>query len=1491
MKILLSALAFLVSSYTFACNYTVDLNDTFGDGWNGNSITITVNGTVVLNAITVATNNTYQDFFSANPGDVVVITYDNGGSWQSENEITITSDDLGVVVFTDGMGGTVPTGGSFTVAVNCGIAPPSNDEPCQAINLPMNGVCNPLAASVDGATASAIPNPTCGTYTTQGDVWFETTVGATGLLQIDLTDGGINANMAIYDGVDCNTLNEIGCSISNTFYSDIIPAGTQLWIRVWDENNSIGSFTICAIEPPPPPVNNDPCTAELLTVETTCIPTVGTTTSAINSAVADPSCSWNYQGGDVWYTAIVPPSGFMHVNLTAGGLVDGGIAVYSGVDCNTLTEVACNESTWQMPAPVVITPADALQGQQVWIRIWEGDNDNPGSFEICLVDEPVLFVDPTTYTPDQLVEDILINGCLQASNVQYDGDPSAIAYFEGGLGIFGMASGVVLGSGSAVALTGQGTDAVMGVETTQLDVEADLSTISQLNGGASDMHDEVILEFDFIPSSDTTLFDFVFASSEYPTFENSSFNDVFAFFVSGPGIAGPYADNAINVAIVPGTTDPITISSVNGTTNSAYFAAYTNGTVPNFNVGGYTIPITAVMAGLTPCETYHIKFAIADAGDGSLSSYVFFEESSFSSGGDVTMNNVTNVGQNNEIFEGCENNYIFSRLDTSSIAMQDTVNIVLNIGGTATEGIDYSNIPDTLFILPGQVDFTLYYSAFFDNIAEGSEYILFTLLNGCPCSQTSTSDTIWIRNNFHLDAIISDPTLLCYGDSTEIMTEVNPNIDPFLIDYTWSTGETTPSIMVTPTVTSTYYVTISNVCESNSILNVTTQVIPTIDPDFILSKDTACIGEPITVTFNGSTTPLAIFDWTFNDASPATANTVGPHYVSWATTGTKTIDLHINDQTCLADTSISLYVKAFNSLSLSTSSTDVNCFAACDGIARVSANTGVAPFSYLWDDGRTLETIDQLCPGSYKVTVSDVFGCMDTTHATILSPTEITSTYNVTPASCKFYTDGSSQIIANGGVGPYTYLWSNDAVSENNINIPAGIYSVTITDANACQKVVSNIQITEPNEVMANIFGESYENGEIWICIGATETLNSSATGGFSPYTFQWNTSEIADIIQVSPSSTSIYSLIATDSHGCTSPEKLISVNVYDPISISTQIFPTEICTGDNVNVTINAEGGNGNYIYQLISNNGVENISNKYLFSPSETSDYIISVSDNCTTPSVESPFSINVHHYPEVSFIADKNSGCPPLEIRFSETSSNDQNTYIWEFTDSHQESKLSFERNPTHLFKYSDSYDVKLTVTNEFNCTSELTKHDYITAFDLPIASFNMSKPIASMLNPTISFFNESQSADLYYWSFGDNDSSQQVNPTHIFPTRITDYMVSLIAVNRFGCSDTINQKVKIVDEITFYAPTGFTPDGDGKNEFFYISGNGMLPENFTMKIYDRWGMEIFSTHNINEAWDAKSADGNYVKPGIYSWWVKYNDIYKVSHEKSGYVNVIR
>ncbi|MEO6037523.1 MAG: choice-of-anchor L domain-containing protein, partial [Saprospiraceae bacterium] len=236
------------------------------------------------------------------------------------------------------------------------------------------------------------------------------------------------------------------------------------------------------------------------------------------------------------------------------------------------------------------------------------------------------------FTAEDLVKDVLIGGnCFDITNVTYSGQGGQIGTFSNGLTNIGFSTGMVMATGDISVCPGPNDqdNASAGYGTGTGDI--DLST---LTGGATfDMAD---IEFDFTPTQSPLTFQFVFASEEYCEYVNSAFNDVFGFFVSGPGITG----NG-NIALLPLSTTPVAINNVNHLTNSAYYVNNTGsgGTLCGQNASflaavnevqfdGFTRKMTAT-ANVQVCQTYHIKLKIADVGDGIFDSAVFLSAGSF----------------------------------------------------------------------------------------------------------------------------------------------------------------------------------------------------------------------------------------------------------------------------------------------------------------------------------------------------------------------------------------------------------------------------------------------------------------------------------------------------------------------------------------------------------------------------------------------------------------------------------------------------------------------------------------------------------------------------------------------------------------------------------------------------------------------------------------------------------------------------------------------
>jgi len=239
---------------------------------------------------------------------------------------------------------------------------------------------------------------------------------------------------------------------------------------------------------------------------------------------------------------------------------------------------------------------------------------------------------------ESMVNDFLFGSGVLISNVTTTGNSLQRGVFSGG-GAVGMDAGVVLSTEYVGTIVGENDPFFTGAAW-----DEDLFTLANIvpdligqSFSVSSVNDISALEFDFIPYGDSLAFNYVFGSDEYLEWVNTSFNDVFGFFISGPGITGPYSspdgfpDGSKNIAFVPDLSYelPITVSSVNDQINTEYYID--NFANDSIFLDGYTTVLTAFANNLQIGETYHIRLAIADGSDNALGSVVMLEAGSFSS--------------------------------------------------------------------------------------------------------------------------------------------------------------------------------------------------------------------------------------------------------------------------------------------------------------------------------------------------------------------------------------------------------------------------------------------------------------------------------------------------------------------------------------------------------------------------------------------------------------------------------------------------------------------------------------------------------------------------------------------------------------------------------------------------------------------------------------------------------------------------------------------
>ena len=395
---------------------------------------------------------------------------------------------------------------------------------------------------------------------------------------------------------------------------------------------------------------------------------------------------------------------------------------------------------------------------------------------------------------------LLVDG-VPFSNATLTGFDCAAGFFDGTNTNLDLSSGFAMCTGGIDMLTG------LGANTQGTGSDPDLVTQLQLvNSASTTVNNVIVLEFDFEPNSDQIAFQYVFGSEEYPGYTCSDFNDIFGFFLSGPGINGPFSNNGINLAMIPDpnnpgsyTDTPVMINSINSGVSSSgnngpcddidenwqdYAVFFTgNPDEETVNMPGFTVPLTATSS-VIPCETYHIKLALANVSDQALQSAVFLLENSFSSTG-TFMESSSDYGpwsgNDTTLVEGCFDGELTFGL-TETIQTDYVIDFV--VGGTATEGVDFETMGSQAIISAGDLLTSIPLVPFYDCIVEGNETlsVFATVTDGCAEEEMEFNFLIVDRMPMYMDSL--PDTAFCPGD---LAITINPSITGGIqpMSYQW----------------------------------------------------------------------------------------------------------------------------------------------------------------------------------------------------------------------------------------------------------------------------------------------------------------------------------------------------------------------------------------------------------------------------------------------------------------------------------------------------------------------------------------------------------------------------------------------------------------------------------------------------------------------------------------------------------------------------------
>jgi gliding motility-associated-like protein len=478
---------------------------------------------------------------------------------------------------------------------------------------------------------------------------------------------------------------------------------------------------------------------------------------------------------------------------------------------------------------------------------------------MLLISSRISFAQLTTNTginPQALVQNTLIGPGVTVSNITYNGSPSSIGSFTGTGTNLGIANGIIITTGTVIdngnGPHGPNNQAGAG----QTNGGAGSTLLSGIIGGGQ-TYDAAILEFDFIPYSDTVRFKYVFGSDEYPEFappNNSGYNDVFGFFIAGPGITGLQ-----NIARLPNNGSIVSINNVNAITNPTFFNFNGDGTTSPYNSNPYYIQydgFTDVLEAVSSVQcgqTYHLILAIADVGDGQWDSGIFLEANSLTSKTPVDLDYTISqslFSNPDWIAEGCVNATVTLSRQTN---LSTQLTIPIQITGTATNGLDFSGVPASILFAPGQSSVSFTITSLYDNLTEGLETInlVFPLVDPCGNITPLILD-LFIQDIPPLTVQINATTINCPGDNVVLTTNITGGLAPF--SYLWNNGAQTPTINFTPSVSGSYSVEVSGTCSNQ--------------PSSANIMVTVPVFQPLTISVNNDITEICPYIPVLLDITP-----------------------------------------------------------------------------------------------------------------------------------------------------------------------------------------------------------------------------------------------------------------------------------------------------------------------------------------------------------------------------------------------------------------------------------------------------------------------------------------------------------------------------------------------------------------------------------------------------------------------------------------------
>lgn len=443
------------------------------------------------------------------------------------------------------------------------------------------------------------------------------------------------------------------------------------------------------------------------------------------------------------------------------------------------------------------------------------------------------------------------------------------------------------------------------------------------------------------------------------------------------------------------------------------------------------------------------------------------------------------------------------------------------------------------------------------SLSAGSYFLTLTDAHGCT----------------RLDStVVSEPPALllsgtaqavnCFaGSDGEAMISVSGGVAPYT--YLWNNG---------------------SLVAQNTGLDAGQYAVTVTDAQGCSTIESLVVDAPPALSSNVSTLPVSCFSGNDGSATVAANGGTAPYTFLWNTgqTGAQITGIGAASYSVLITDAHGCTVEAIAAVSqpaaleASVQTTPIACFGAQDATAVCTVSGGTGPYQYLWSQGQTTAQISGLHSGAYSVSVTDAQGCGVELALTIPQPAELQAAISGTNVSCFGGNDGSATITAGGGALPYSFLWNNGQTAPQIVELNAGTYSVTLTDAHGCS-AIQQIEIQQPEILLVS--GQAVDNQ----CFGGyLGQASVQATGGHQPYQYSWSTGQTTAQLNQLPAGN--YSCTITDAHACSTTA---AMSVHEPPLLTASLNATNVSCMGNADGSLMANFSGGTMPFSFMWNNG----------------------------------------------------------------------------------------------------------------------------------------------------------------------------------------------------------------------------------------------------------------------------------------------------------------